>query len=116
MPIINGHKTNMHQLSLNGNEKKKKYLWLKKQLKIKTHFSTIQKCQNLVQKLYERGYHIFDLLEFVERDIEIEKKWFYLVYFDSIRQQFRNEKLLMFQVLFFIFMRHEFDLENIEIV
>ena len=30
--------------------------------------------------------------------------------------EFRNEKLLMFLILYFIFMRHDYDLENMEIV
>ena len=116
LPIINGQKTNLHQLSNVSERKSKRYEWLKKQLKKTVNFTTLQKCHNLACRLYEKGYHIFDLLEFVKKEIEMEKKYFYLVYFDSIREQFRNEKLLIFQVLFFIFMRPKFDLENIEIM
>ena len=53
---------------------------------------------------------------FIEKEMDFEKKYFYLVYFDSIREQFRNEKTLLFQLLFFVFMRPKFDLENIEIM
>ena len=42
--------------------------------------------------------------------------YFFLVFFDRIRMEFRNEKLLMFLILYFIFMRHDYDLENMEIV
>jgi hypothetical protein len=77
---------------------------------------SIQKCHHLASKLYEKGYHIFDLFTFIEKEMVLENKYFYLVYFDSIREQFRNEKILLFQLLFFVFMRPKFDLENIEIM
>ena len=116
LPMIDGKKTNLHLLSHILEKKNKRYEWLRKQLKKTANFATLQKCHNLAARLYEKSYHIFDLLEFVKKEIEMEKKYFYLVYFDSIREQFRNEKLLIFQVLFFIFMRPKFDLENIEIM
>ena len=53
---------------------------------------------------------------YIESDIELENKYLLLIYFDNIREQFRNEKLLMFNILFFVFMRPEFNLENIEIM
>ena len=42
------------------------------------------------------------------------KKAYLLLYFDQIRKEFRNDKLLIFHILFFVFMRTDFDLENIE--
>ena len=55
-------------------------------------------------------------MKYIESDIELENKYLLLIYFDNIREQFRNEKLLMFNILFFVFMRPEFNLENIEIM
>jgi len=116
-PIINDKKCNLHLLNTRIKSKKNKhYQWLKKKLGQKAHFASLQKCHTLAAKLYERGYCIFDLMKFIDEEMEFENKYFYLVYFDSIREQFRNEKLLILQILFFIFMRHKFDLENIEIM
>ena len=93
----------------------KKQQWLKKQLKNKKHFISLQKCLQLSLKLYEKGYHIYDLFNYIET-MDLPNKYFYLVYFDSIRMEFRNEKLILFHILFFVFMRPTFNLENIEIM
>ena len=115
LPIVNNKKCNLHLL-FKKDPKKKRFKWLKKQLHTPLHFSSLQKCLKISQKIYERGYTIFDLMAYIEKEMEYEDKYFHLVYFDSIREQFRNEKLLIFQVLFFVFMRHKFNLENIEIM
>ena len=81
-----------------------------------SNFSTINKCLHLSLKLYERGYNTFDIMKYIESDVKLENKYLLLIYFDNIREQFRNEKLLMFNILFFVFMRPKFNLENIEIM
>ena len=43
----------------------------------------------------------------------MKKKYFYLIYFDKIRKEFRNEKLFMFVVLNLYYMRKNLNLENI---
>ena len=60
-------------------------------------------------KLYNKGYSGFDLIHFVEQDINIKMdvKYHYLIYFDKIRKQFKNEKLFMNTILYFIFMRKQ---------
>ena len=45
--------------------------------------------------------------------IEIERKYLLLIYFDKIRKEFRNEKILMFYIINFAFIRANIDLENI---
>ena len=114
-PLVNNKKCNLHLLQTRKKQSKR-ICWLKKQLNNPAHFVSIQKCHHLASKLYEKGYHIFDLFTFIEKEMALENKYFYLVYFDSIREQFRNEKILLFQLLFFVFMRPKFDLENIEIM
>ena len=61
-------------------------------------------------------YNTFDIMKYVETEVTLENKYLLLIYFDNIREQFRNEKLLMFNLLFFVFMRPKFNLENIEIM
>ena len=117
-PIINGKKQNLHQkrLIIKNHIQKKRIEWLKKQLSQKKNFVTLQKCRDLALKLYEKGYNILDLCFIIENFITLPNKYLNLVYFDRIRSEYRNEKLLLFEILYFIFMRHELHLENIEIV
>jgi len=116
LPTIDNIKCNLHLIKKTMETKEKRYNWLKKQLNNKTNFISIQKCLNLAIKLYERGYHIFDLIRYIEKEVTLSNKYFYLVYFDRIRVEFRNEKLLMFEILFIIFMRPNLSLENIELM
>ncbi len=37
----------------------------------------------------------------------------YLIFFENIKSEYRNEKLYMFQILYFTFMRQMLSLENI---
>jgi len=116
-PIIDGKKCNLHLMNtVKQKGKDKRYEWFKTQLRRPSNFSTINKCLHLSLKLYERGYNTFDIMKYIESDIELENKYLLLIYFDNIREQFRNEKLLMFNILFFVFMRPKFNLENIEIM
>ena len=92
----NNIKHNLHLVKKDKKIKDKRYIWLRKQLNKKLHFSSVQKCLNLAIKLYEKGYHIFDLIQFIEKEVTLTDKYFYLVYFDRIRIEYRNEILLMF--------------------
>ena len=47
-------------------------------------------------------------------DIDVEIKNNLLIYFDKIRKEFRNEKLLMLLIFYKFFMRKDIDLENID--
>jgi len=78
---------------------------------------TLSKCYNAALQLYEKGYHALDLLDVIETHfVNINNRYFFLVFFDRIRMEFRNEKLLMFLIIYFIFMRPNYDLENIKIM
>ena len=43
----------------------------------------------------------------------IEKKYNYIFYFEKIRKEFRNEKMLIFIYCYFLFMRKNINLENL---
>ena len=75
-PIIDGKKKNLHLLSSKKISNTKRLIWLKKQLNQAANFSSLSKCHSLVLKLYERGYHIFDLLDFIEKETKIKKQIF----------------------------------------
>ena len=115
-PTRDGVKINLHLGKSDVKKIKKRDDWLKTQLLDSKHFKSIDTCYHLACKLYEKGYHILDLFDIIENEHNIANKYFKLVYFDQIRREFRNEKLLLFQVLFFTFLRPNFDLENIEIM
>jgi len=87
-----------------------------KLMKRKGNFSSIEKCNSLIEKLYQRGYSALDIMKIIETDEKISKKERYiaLIYFDKIRKEFRNEKLLMLLIFYKFFMRKDIDLENID--
>ena len=117
-PIINNEQISLHDYNKknisNNNILKKKTEWLKKQLLNKKHFVTVNTCYNFVNILYERSYCGIDLINIIEKKISHnENKYFYLIYFDKIRSEFRNEELIMFIILYLYFMRKNLNLENI---
>ena len=65
-------------------------------------------------KLYEKGFCALDLIQYIETmDICARKKYQYLFVFRQIKREFRNEKLLIAFILNFLFLRSEYDLENL---
>ena len=71
-------------------------------------------------KLYEKGYSALDLIELIEKNMitsynikNNEKKLEYLITFNKIRKEFRNEKILILFILHFMFLSLEYNLENI---
>jgi len=93
----------------------KRTSWLKKNIVKKKYYATLNDCNNFVKVLYEKGYCSIELLDIIESEkcIETKNKYFYLIYFDKIRSEFRDEKLLMFLILNLFFMRKNLNLENI---
>ena len=68
----------------------------------------------IVSNLYEKGINALDILEYINETVEDnEKKYLMLIYFNKIKKEFRNEKLLMFYICYFMFLRKDLDLENI---
>jgi len=111
---VDGQKVNLHLRDYDIKKNHNKLL--KKVIKVQKS-CTLLKCYTLAQQLYEKGYHALDLLDILENNlIDIEHRYFFLVFFDRIRIEFRNEKLLMFLIIYFIFMRPNYDLENIKIM
>ena len=120
LPTIRKKRLNLHNYNLQLFKKKnpRRKKWLKTNLLNKQNYKTLQDCFIFCEKLYEKAYSSIDLFELIDKIAEIDpiKKKFYLLHFDEIRKEFRNEKLLIFYILYFIFMRPEYNLENIEIM
>ena len=65
-----------------------------------------------VEHLYEKGYNCIDLINIIQKlDIDEVKQLQIKIYFDKIKKEFRNEKLLLLNLL--IFLRSSYNLENI---
>jgi hypothetical protein len=73
----------------------------------------------LCTKLYEKGHSALDILallenpKFLDTTINIEKRYELLIFFNRVRREFRNEKILILFILNFIFISSELSLENI---
>tara|TARA_A100001015_G_scaffold205131_1_gene229345 strand:- start:2912 stop:3724 length:813 start_codon:yes stop_codon:yes gene_type:complete len=93
----------------------KRKSWLKKNLVKKINYKNINSCISFIDKLYQKAYNGIDILDIIENDksIEHKNKFMYLIYFDKIRSEFRNEKLFMFIIINLFFMRKNINLENI---
>ena len=80
-----------------------------------TNKNVILDCMLLITKLYNKGYCSIDLTYYIEHCTNIEelKKYEYLITYQKIKREFRNEKLLMLFILYFLIFRSDLTLENI---
>ena len=69
----------------------------------------------VVDNLYLKGVHIFHLMTFVEKfkDIEENYKYKLLSFIDLARQHIYNEKIIMYMLLYYFFMRCDIKIENL---
>jgi hypothetical protein len=81
--------------------------------KVYTHVELIEMCT----KFYEKGYNSLDIIKYIEMSpshrISDEQKYDFVITFNKIRKEFRNEKLLMLFILHFFLFRNNVSLENI---
>jgi hypothetical protein len=142
-PMIDNRVTNLHTHSLNSvyggafkeyDNKHNTYLKtvLTKFIKMNTSYdvnedninisgckeSRLQECMTFIIKLYEKGYSSIDLIRYIEKNANIEelKKYEYLITFQKVKREFRNEKILMLFILYFLVFRSELTLENISFI
>lgn len=114
-PIIQNKEVNLHKLnSITKEVQKTKELYLKKKLK---EFQPNKKIEliNFTDKLYNRGYSVFDFVQFIEqnKDIDDESRISTLVSINKISKEIKSEKLVIFFVLDLLFFRSTVNLENI---
>jgi len=82
--------------------------------------SIIKKNMDFSTKLYEKGYSGLDLISLIERNMftsknieNNEKRIEFLITFNKIRKEFRNEKIIILFILHFMFLSLDYNLENI---
>jgi hypothetical protein len=75
----------------------------------------VSDCMSLITKLYNKAFCSVDLLYYIEHNSKMDdlKKYEYLITFQKIKREFRNEKLLMLFILYFLIFRSDLTLENI---
>lgn len=124
-PIIDGEMVNLYKYNMkqtfNMNDVKKQRIEsLKKELiKLKTKNLSVAQMMTFCEKMYEKGYSGLDILNllqtsnFLELEISIEKKYEFLVCFNKVKKEFRNERIIMLFILNFLFLSSELSLENI---
>ena len=117
-PIVNGKVINLHSYALSeiyslGKMIKKKMDNLKKDVKLDKKY-TLNEVIGLCVKLYENGYSCLDIISFIHNSSLPESKIYeFMVIFNKIKKDFRNEKLLMLFILNFFLFRSDSTLENI---
>ena len=124
-PLHNGRNINLYKYNLDQtfelqDVKKSRTEWLKKELgKSVLQTTSIHKLMTFCSKLYEKGYSGLDILSllentnFLEHQISQERRYELLVAFNRVREEFRNEKLLILFILNFMYLSSELSLENI---
>ena len=117
LPMIKNMKINLHEYNVSDYYNNKyntfRYNWLKKRwktLELKTSIDAVKE----TIALYEKGYAGIDIAEYVERELEeSNRKYAILITYNKVKREFRNEKLLILFLLNFIYLRSDFNLENI---
>jgi len=129
-PTINGKIINLHTYQIKDcfseiDTTKQKRIKLKGEISklignIKEHDTSIKNVEiNIIfdttVRLYEMGFNAIDVIECIKTDksISLIKKCEYVMFFDKIRKEFRNEKMLISNLLFFYLIRSDYTLENI---
>ena len=70
-------------------------------------------------KIYEKGYSALDLINLIENNLiytDEDRKHEILLSFEKIRKEFRNEKMLLFFIINFVWLNSTFNLENMTFI
>ena len=112
-------KINLHEYTIETgfsfiHEKKKRIIWLRKYLDDIMKKTTYEGLFSVVGKIYNKGYSGLDLIQYIEnKSLTREKKYELLLFITKIKSEYRNEELLMYIILYFLFFRSDYKLENI---
>ena len=118
--VINLHRYNLDETFKMNDIKVRRSSWLKQELhKFNKTSKTSKNVIAFTCKLYEKAYSGNDIINFLEQtnlnylNITEDKKYEFLMCFNKVRSEFRNEKLLIMFILNFIFLSSNSCLENI---
>ncbi len=118
-PLIYNKEINLHSHIAN-NLYNISQLETQKQVYIKNIIKTINKNSDYsellvkIDKLYNKGISGLDIINYITKFFpENVQKYKLLLTFNKVKKDIRNEKLLMFFILNFSFIRSDYNLENI---
>jgi len=123
--IINLYKYNILQIFNIEDHKQRRYDYLKRSIQqtilINQNSETLDYEINenelfeFIIKIYEKGYTALDLINLIENNLiytNEDRKYEILITFEKIRKEFRNEKILIFFIINFMWLDSRFKLEN----
>ena len=123
LPIVKNKQINLHKYNIecifDNKEKNTINSWLKKQLgDINSDDSkkkNIKELCILTDKIYNQGLSALDVMNYFQNHTTVNEnfKYKFILYFNKIKKEYRNEKILILNILYYIFLRSEFNLENI---
>lgn len=119
LPIVKGEEKNLYQYSIENNFKTKQYTNYRKKyldnfFSKKKNVKTTKDLFEISEKLYEKGYSGLDIINYIEDTYPSDvKKYQTLLFLNKIKKEFRDEKLFMIVILDLLFLRKNFDLENV---
>jgi len=117
-PQLDGKQINLHRYRNEYHFKNagaERHAWLARTIAAYRKDPSYAKTIALVEKLYERAYSSLDLSKYIEQQttLDLRRKYGILLCLHKIKKEFRNEKLLLFFMLNFVFIRSDSHLENV---
>lgn len=96
-PLIDGNEVNLHQHYLS-----KLYMFHNNRTGLEGLMEEPDKV-SLVDQLYDQAYNAMDLIDYVDKhEMNTIKKYRIMILYNTIKRNFRHEKMLMFTLLFHI--------------
>lgn len=121
-PMIDDKMVNLHKYNIETNEhinkiKNERKVWLNKTLSTLNKKTTPADIEKTSVKMYEKGYSALDIVDYITgSSIAYSRKFELLASIQKIKKEFRNEKLLMYFILHFMYNDATFSLENITFI
>jgi len=118
-PLILNQETNLHTYLLNktydfNKLEYQKLITVKSIIKDLTENTSYNELIEKVDKLYNKGFSAIDILNHIKKNYKNKhRKNKILIVFNKIRKEIKNEKMLMFFLLNFVYLRNDYNLENI---
>lgn len=120
LPIYNGRDINLHKFNISETFNFNKLETTRTDY-LKNHLAKLSKQASYieiikcVERLYNKSYSGLDIINYLDNNSKLEDRFKYslLTTLHKIRREFRNEKLLMLLILNFLFVRSDYNLENI---
>lgn len=112
LPVINKRSRTLYDVNMETisdvykDSQKKRNRWLINELNNNENLKDIQSLIKFIDILYNRAYSANDIINIIGKSKKYsEKKFKYLLHFDNIKREFKNEKILLLHLLVNLFLR-----------